>query len=397
MKSVLLILILFLISSCDPFFSQGSNDDQSSIEKADEAFINQDFERSKQQYTQVLIDNPNDSAGYIGLVKSYSELLNIDSMFIVITEFFNDTTDRVPNEVTGMDYGFFDIFLDIMKLDSITHNYYNTIDIDTLFKLDSLVMDTLLYIPYRNRVADTIEISFLRAKAHFISEFHESMEKAAKVTELIPDLHEVTSFIEVDKNTIDYSIIGDLDKAKTDVLYRDSLNRKISAAQNKMERMDTGSFLGDFDNDDSNGIDTDSTSRESAKTVSFYRIQDQKDNDGDGCIDEELYDNKDNDGDGLIDEDMRLVETDHIDNDQNGSHESTLTSPDKKEGIDRASSYLLFLYDSRNPTLIKNGFHGDSAQSSSYKYLVATDTLKTIPLDTLKKYIGGCWNNYTVR
>src|SRR5690606_8106130 len=40
-------------------------------------------------------------------------------------------------------------------------------------------------------------------------------------------------------------------------------------------------------------------------TMSIYKVSDKTDNDGDGCVDEELLDGLDNDGDGRIDEDSR--------------------------------------------------------------------------------------------
>jgi hypothetical protein len=42
------------------------------------------------------------------------------------------------------------------------------------------------------------------------------------------------------------------------------------------------------------------------KEASFYAVSDGKDNDGDGCVDEEVADGYDNDGDGLVDEDVRV-------------------------------------------------------------------------------------------
>ncbi len=39
----------------------------------------------------------------------------------------------------------------------------------------------------------------------------------------------------------------------------------------------------------------------------WYRFSDNVDNDGDGCVDEEVYDGKDNDGDGIVDEDLRVT------------------------------------------------------------------------------------------
>jgi hypothetical protein len=55
--------------------------------------------------------------------------------------------------------------------------------------------------------------------------------------------------------------------------------------------------------------------------VLFYQFGDGLDNDGDGCIDEEIIDEKDNDLDGFVDEDARVVPLglpDNIDNDHNG-------------------------------------------------------------------------------
>jgi len=42
------------------------------------------------------------------------------------------------------------------------------------------------------------------------------------------------------------------------------------------------------------------------KDIVFYQGSDQKDNDGDGCVDEEIPDGYDNDGDEFIDEDFRV-------------------------------------------------------------------------------------------
>jgi len=46
---------------------------------------------------------------------------------------------------------------------------------------------------------------------------------------------------------------------------------------------------------------------ETGASISFWKMNDSTDNDGDGCIDEEVWgDKKDNDGDGLTDEDSRI-------------------------------------------------------------------------------------------
>ncbi|MEO6097475.1 MAG: hypothetical protein ABIW76_18220, partial [Fibrobacteria bacterium] len=45
--------------------------------------------------------------------------------------------------------------------------------------------------------------------------------------------------------------------------------------------------------------------QDAGSTIVIYKIFDKTDNDGDGCIDEELLDGIDNDGDGRTDEDSR--------------------------------------------------------------------------------------------
>ncbi len=56
--------------------------------------------------------------------------------------------------------------------------------------------------------------------------------------------------------------------------------------------------------------------------VLFYQFGDKLDNDGDGCVDEELLDELDNDFDGFVDEDARVIRNpslEGVDNDHNGT------------------------------------------------------------------------------
>ncbi len=56
---------------------------------------------------------------------------------------------------------------------------------------------------------------------------------------------------------------------------------------------------------DSAAVQVKSFIKSAGSTMLIYKIYDGKDNDGDGCIDEEILDGIDNDGDGYIDEDNR--------------------------------------------------------------------------------------------
>lgn len=161
-----------------------------------------------------------------------------------------------------------------------------------------------------------------------------------------------------------------------------------------------------FDSDDSIGIsqildEQTRSSAESAKwTVSFYKIGDGIDNDGDGCIDEEILDGKDNDGDGLIDEDLRLVPLgydadsaivyvgigkDSIDHDQNGVKEDSLEHIFKPDGT--------FLF-AENFERIHSG--DSSYQAKQLQILKDSDeTNVRVSLSERQRLIGRCWNNYT--
>ncbi len=133
--------------------------------------------------------------------------------------------------------------------------------------------------------------------------------------------------------------------------------------------------------------------------VTFYQFGDGKDNDGDGCIDEEILDGKDNDGDGFVDEDARINTVapylDAVDNDHNGKGANSFTDPDPGEALDD-NAQLIF-------TTKSNFIKGEKYKDKAFKVKVQADSIATRTvlrpedkdmLDSAKKYIGGCWNNY---
>jgi hypothetical protein len=130
--------------------------------------------------------------------------------------------------------------------------------------------------------------------------------------------------------------------------------------------------------------------------VTFYQFGDMKDNDGDGCIDEEVMDGKDNDGDSFTDEDARIVETDLADNDHNLIIDDSFLKLDPDEKL--VSGVLGYTSKS---TFIKGTKYSDKAtrlsvQADSLDRKSSTELkgfYKT-KLDAAKKDIGGCWNNY---
>lgn len=137
--------------------------------------------------------------------------------------------------------------------------------------------------------------------------------------------------------------------------------------------------------------------------VTFYQFGDGKDNDGDGCIDEEILDGKDNDGDGFVDEDARLNNIapylDEVDNDHNGKGKQTFSNPDPDEALDGSTPPAL-IYTTKPAWVI-----GAKYKDKATRIATQADSLDIRSpaelagfykdkLDAAKKNIGGCWNNY---
>ena len=152
------------------------------------------------------------------------------------------------------------------------------------------------------------------------------------------------------------------------------------------------------------------TTSEIQAQISFFLINDNMDNDGDGCIDEEIFDKKDNDGDGLVDEDLRLTLLDRLslDSDSEEYYVITAITPDGKDhDMDKTVDgmpELTFAVKAEDRIESKNfllQFANEKSFSNSdsleLKHNVASDTLKAsiqYDLKWRKKNIGGCWVNY---
>jgi hypothetical protein len=136
--------------------------------------------------------------------------------------------------------------------------------------------------------------------------------------------------------------------------------------------------------------------------ITFYQFGDERDNDGDGCVDEEIADGKDNDGDGLTDEDARFIAVDAVDNDHNGKGKNAFTDPDPGEILN--SEFKLGY--SVEAGFIPGASYADKAvrvstqkDSLQVRYdaagsLAALDIENRTKLAAAKSKIGGCWNNY---
>lgn len=153
------------------------------------------------------------------------------------------------------------------------------------------------------------------------------------------------------------------------------------------------------------------------RTDVFFKVGNGMDDDGDGCVDEEVWDGKDNDGDGEIDEDLRpntvlvfknslssrvimslqvpkgsIYET--LDIDMNGTPlelaewQFIYEDPNDREKAD----------DHRLKFATNLVFKADGGDKIKNKELVRKDTdINHIKYDLAwrKENVGGCWVNYT--
>jgi hypothetical protein len=169
------------------------------------------------------------------------------------------------------------------------------------------------------------------------------------------------------------------------------------------------------------------------ETIMFYQFGDGLDNDGDGCIDEEILDDLDNDLDGFVDEDARVIpadKPDNVDNDHNGRKDpfhaaqnavnydsleaivGNAIDPLRPHVLGFVHSYLkanneLAQGDDRLTTWVKIK-KSATAEEMKIRLAVQRDSLAlkvrraggTTPdslaakIQNARNVIGGCWRNY---
>ena len=186
-----------------------------------------------------------------------------------------------------------------------------------------------------------------------------------------------------------------LKAAIADTGLRDTANMGIGAIARHLEEI--GNLSIDMLNASRDGvIGVDSTIADMGTSViqstvdtmktfaDFYRLQDRKDNDGDGCADEEILDGVDNDGDGLVDEDLRTTLRDLFDNDRDGETDEGDEKPSVGDTLGWHSTFLAA------------GKIGPEYASPSLRAAIMRDKDGTeYPLEKRRELVGSCWWNRT--
>jgi tetratricopeptide (TPR) repeat protein len=221
---------------------------------------------------------------------------------------------------------------------------------------------------------------------------------------------------------------GLAERMKDDTVFQQDVNNKILDIQNGLSDLSTllSQFAPGQTVDTSGGApqqttgNIDSIISSLGGTMVFYQFGDGLDNDGDGCIDEEIVDSADNDLDGFFDEDARLKNgnglptglnagpADGIDNDHNGTKDAADAVGEHRLGIIGAEKILGFVATGGGTTFIKikkveNPTPQDEARMD-IRIAIQADSLAlpsraSLPnyltkLQNAKTQVGGCWTNY---
>ena len=154
------------------------------------------------------------------------------------------------------------------------------------------------------------------------------------------------------------------------------------------EFTDLSIFVGESSAESLTG-EIENTANELQSQIAFFMVNDKIDNDGDGCVDEEIFDKKDNDGDGLVDEDLRVTLLTRLSEDPNTPEFSVVLNIGK-DGLDHdmdkiidGEGELQYAVDAEERLeeknfLLKFANENDfkNLDSLSLKYEVSVDTLK---------------------
>lgn len=150
-----------------------------------------------------------------------------------------------------------------------------------------------------------------------------------------------------------------------------------------------GDSLGNADLSDELSQDMDSVLTSIGSAVTFYQFGDGIDNDGDGCVDEEIVDGKDNDGDGFVDEDARVEFDDGVDNDHDG------TVDESDESLNPLTMRLLY---TESDFPLGPGYLDKQArietQADSLSIKESLSAAETARLELAQERIGACWQAY---
>lgn len=435
-KLFILLLVLF-VASCNLFNPTGSRTPSSSDPDAlilEGYLYYQDgkYEKASNMFEKAIKADSTKSEAWLGLAKS--TLYQYDVNPFELIPYFKVDENEIPFMAIPNDY---------------INLYYNGIS-KTLLAIHELVRrDTLtsLYLAYTNAVDNKEELSssladFKKTYGNKLNQFPLSDKKIifpnfavgfgilAMADIMIQFRHATIDFspsifIDPETQEVEFDIDSLYSGALEDSLVISKFNESLLDLNQNIDALSASILPSVVNWSDDSGAFLDGDSLEyvaeledalneqidNLNSISFYLIGDHIDNDGDGCVDEEILDTKDNDNDGLVDEDLRVVPL--IRSTQNDGDEkysvvdsigTTIPMDHDGDGVignKEESTYFISTIEERQE---KDNYLLSFATSFSHmetdiliKQQVMQDIdIKNIQydLDWRKENVGGCWENY---
>ena len=390
------IACILLLAGCNIFNPTGSGKtsdlgNNAKLIEAENLLRDKENSKAAQLYREVIESDSTKSKAYFGLAKAQLRMHDVDAPYVLeFIKTFDENGEQHPfltatkhmrtvdeNQIAGIELAHATLGV-LARRDTLQQR----------FELDGTVARgySASDYPLSDRIITysriSLDIELLAASKVFndLSKISVGIETCVPFVDQDCDLGEATLF----KDAIE------------DTALQDSVNQileRITANLDELEFLSLDMLNANHEGvigniPDSSQQDYDpsviqATVDSLKTTVAYYRFQDRKDNDGDGCVDEEILDGKDNDGDGLKDEDLRATAFDFFDNDRNG------TADDDGEALG-PDDVLGFIAAFRAAGKI-----GPEFANLLVRNAIVTDDGTAYPLARRQELVGACWWNYT--
>lgn len=316
-----LVLALTVFGGCNLFNPQGSSssgggDPDALINEAEEAMRQRDFQTAWDLYSQVLAEDSSRSLAWHGLAKAR---VGLDAL--PITELIRKSQelgsvksgDSIPfmNESDSVKNRF---YKPLLRLQGIIQKFQR---LDSLGRIDgvwpSSRLDTDLLIAANLgllfKLSDLNRDTLIDSRDNLLKGAFDSLGSGG----IQPGAISADSFLVGADGKVDTTGAVDVQKVADFNNFLVGMDEDLATNKALIEKLlpaDTSTSPSDSGTGTSKAEATEQISKfleETGASVSFWKMNDSLDNDGDGCIDEEVWgDKKDNDGDGLTDEDSRI-------------------------------------------------------------------------------------------
>jgi tetratricopeptide (TPR) repeat protein len=437
-KQLLLLSVLFLIASCNLFNPTGSrtpskSDADALVLEGYLHYQNGRYEKAIKMFEQAIKADSTKSEAWLGLAKSTLYKYEMNPFDLI--PYFKVEEGEIP-------------FMDVP--DDFVTRYYEGIS-KTLESINELVRrDTLTSLYNAYIKADNQNDSLTEFLANFEAKYGDQLDQfplsdkkiifpnfsigfgILAMADILIDFKHATLgfspeiFMNPETGEPEFDIDELYNNALEDTAVISTFNESLLNLNDNMGILassilpsvlnwsnDSGSFLGDDSLEYVANIeDALNEQIDNLEAVSFYLIGDRMDNDGDGCVDEEILDGEDNDNDGLVDEDLRIVSLTRVSKDSTDEFFGHIDSigvvfpslDHDGDGIKNnieESRYLITTIEER-----KSSEDYRLAFASSYTFMSSDLKLKQQVMNDIdinhiqydltwrQENVGGCWVNY---